>query len=132
MYKGGKTIKSTLDTSGEPWMPAMTGYSTAEELGVYTLWGLQKERTLLARRYLEKWNACSGLDCILSPTTPYTSVKHDDYYHVGYTCIWNILDYPAVNFPTGLFADEKLDVISEGQNAFGDVDAIVRSKCEYP
>ena len=47
-----------------------------------------------------------------------------------YTCIWNILDYTTLNFPTGLVADKDLDVIPADQKNFGELDSQVQEKCE--
>jgi amidase len=38
------------------------------------------------------------------PTTPYASVEHGDFKYVGYTGVFNVLDYAAVSFPTGFSA----------------------------
>lgn len=79
----------------------MTYYETASELGVYEMWQVHRERTELAAMYLRRWNECKGLDAILGlnsspyrifwtsltiigPTTPYATVKHGDFQHVGY------------------------------------------------
>jgi amidase len=61
----------------------MQAYADAQEIGVYEMWQIQRERTALCKMYMDRWNACEGLDAILSPTTPYTSVKHGDFHHVG-------------------------------------------------
>ena len=82
---------------------------------------------------------------LAGPTTPYTTVKHGDWKHVGYaspptlwwyetecgryTCIWNILDYSAVSFPTGFVADKEIDLLPSSQQSFGELDSAVRSKC---
>lgn len=62
---GGKSVRKVLESANEPWRPEMKGYEEATELGVYDLWQLQKERTILAKRYLDRWAACEGLDAIL-------------------------------------------------------------------
>ena len=63
---GGKTIRKSLDTSGEPWQPQMMAYADATELGVYDMWQLQRERNELCKMYMKRWNDCDGLDAILS------------------------------------------------------------------
>ena len=67
---GGKTIRKSLETSGEPWQPQMIVFSTATELGVYDMWQVQRERTDLCKMYMDRWNACEGLDAILSMGFP--------------------------------------------------------------
>ncbi|KAG0647462.1 Acetamidase [Hyphodiscus hymeniophilus] len=63
---GGKTIRKSLDTSGESWQPQMKAYADANELGVYEMWQIHRERTALCKKYMDRWNACEGLDAILS------------------------------------------------------------------
>lgn len=62
---GGKSIRKIVESADEPWRPEMKAYEEATELGVYDLWQLQKKRTTLAKRYLDRWAACKGLDAIL-------------------------------------------------------------------
>lgn len=65
-FIGGKSIRKALELSGEPWQPEMKPYETASELGVYDMWQLHRERTALAKMYLDRWNLSHGLDAILS------------------------------------------------------------------
>ncbi|KAK1985882.1 amidase [Colletotrichum cereale] len=109
---GGISIKKELEKTGEPFRPEMKAYEVAEELGTYDMWQLHIERTAFQKRYLDRWNA-AGIDAILCPTTPFTSVKNGEFRHVGYTGVYNVLDYSCVSFPTGLTADETSDVLSD-------------------
>jgi amidase len=43
----------------------------------------------------------------VGPTTPYASVEHGDFKYVGYTGVFNVLDYSAVSFPTGFSASHE-------------------------
>ncbi|KAK6440500.1 hypothetical protein LTR95_003278 [Oleoguttula sp. CCFEE 5521] len=119
---GGKSVGKILEVTGEPWRPEMKYYEDAKEIGVYDLWQLQKERTALSKMYLDRWAASGGVDAILLPTTPYASVKHGDFKYIGYTGVYNVLDYSAVSFPTGLFADEKVDVSPKDHKALSEFD----------
>ncbi|KAL0934941.1 fatty-acid amide hydrolase (amidase) [Colletotrichum truncatum] len=117
---GGISIKKELDKTGEPWRPEMAAYSLAKELGTYDMWQLHLERTAFQKRYLDRWNA-AGIDAILCPTTPFTSVKNGTFKHVGYTGVYNVLDYSCVSFPTGLSADESLDLVTPTEKPLGPV-----------
>lgn len=77
---GGISIKNVLKKTGEPMRPEMEAYETATELGTYDMWQLHMERTAFQKRYLDRWNA-AGIDAILCPTTPFTSVKNGTYRH---------------------------------------------------
>lgn len=107
---GGRSVRKILEPVGEPWRPEMKRYETASDLTVYDLWQLQKQRTALQKKYLDRWAACEGLDAILGPTTPYASPQSGNFKDVSYTGVFNVLDYSSTSFPTGIYGDKELDV----------------------
>lgn len=119
---GGKSVRRLVEMSGEPWRPEMKAYESATETGVYDMWQLQSRRTALCKRYLDRWAEAGGMDAILCPTTPYAAPKHGDFKYVGYTGVFNILDYSAVSFPTGLHANKDLDILDSERKSFGEHD----------
>ena len=123
---GGKSVKKALEPVGEPWRPEMQGYADASEMGVYDLWQTQKQRTALQKKYLDRWAECEGLDAILGPTSPYAVPKNGHFRDVSYTGVFNILDYSATSFPTGLHADKEQDVYAEDFQALGESDRVTR------
>ncbi|KAJ9659988.1 hypothetical protein H2201_007093 [Coniosporium apollinis] len=128
---GGKSVRKILELVNEPWRPEMEYFTKAQELGVYDMWQLQFERSELCKQYLDRWQACDGLDAILAPTTPYASVENGKFRHVGYTGVYNILDYSAVSFPCGVTADKDLDQPTE-KDALSDMDADMQKDCKPP
>ena len=123
---GGKSVQSVLDPVGEPWRPEMQAYASADELGVHDLWQLQKQRTALQKRYLDRWAACSGLDAILGPVSPYAVPKNGCFRNVSYTGVFNVLDYSSVSFPTGMVVEGEGDGYPGGWTALGEADEQVR------
>jgi amidase len=119
---GGESVRKILEPVQEPFRPEMKAYEEAKDKGVYNLWQLQKQRTALCKRYLDRWNSVEGLDAILSPTTPYAAPKNGEFKNVSYTGVYNILDYSCVSFPTGVVADKEKDVYAEGFQAHGESD----------
>jgi amidase len=109
----------------------MKQYETASETGCYDLWQLHLERNKLAQEYIDRW-AATGIDGILSPTTPYSTVEHGKFRHVGYTGIWNILDYSAVTFPSGFVVDKAIDGWSSGFVPMSQLDTETHDECEWP
>ncbi|KAK2798971.1 hypothetical protein FQN51_007199 [Onygenales sp. PD_10] len=107
---GGETVQDILASAGEPIRPEMDRYGRAKDSGVRALWALHVERNTLQREYMERWNACEGLDGLLTPTCPFATVEHTRYKHVAYTGVYNILDYSCLSFPTGISADAAVDV----------------------
>ncbi|RAQ71477.1 acetamidase [Aspergillus flavus] len=122
---GGKSVRGLLAPTGEPFREEMRDYEKATELGVHEMWQIHLERNTLQKDYLHRWNA-SGIDGILCPTTPYSSVEHGKFAYVGYTGVFNILDYSAVSFPCGVKASKALDASYHGHKALSDVDARIQ------
>ena len=44
--------------------------------------------------------------------------------------VFNIVDYSAVSFPTGVFVDQELDKAAAGGSPLSQVDAEIQSECE--
>lgn len=120
---GGKSIENINKPVGEPFRPEMKGYEDANEMGVHELWQLQIQRTELCKRYLDRWEAVGGLDAILGPTTPYATTKNGEFRHVGYTGVFNILDYSSVSFPSGVSVDKAKDGLEQGIQTHSELDA---------
>jgi amidase len=56
-------------------------------------------------------------------------VKHDEYDYVGYTGIFNVLDYSAVSFPTGLKVNVEKDALYDSNKPLSLVCKGVQEKC---
>ncbi|KAE8354146.1 amidase signature domain-containing protein [Aspergillus coremiiformis] len=118
---GGKSVRELLAPTGEPFREEMRDYEKATEIGVHAMWQIHLERNTLQKEYLQRWNA-SGIDGILCPTTPYSSVEHGKFAYVGYTGVFNVLDYSAVSFPCGVKARKELDASHPSHQALSDID----------
>ncbi|KAI4747076.1 acetamidase [Aureobasidium sp. EXF-12298] len=124
---GAKSVRNILAPVDEPFREEMQAYSEAQEIGVHAMWQLQAQRTKLCKEYLDRWTQ-AGLDGILCPTTPFASVEHGKFKHVGYTGVFNILDYSAVSFPCGIEADKQLDKAESGTKPLSQVDAQIQAE----
>ncbi|KAF3016466.1 hypothetical protein E8E14_008665 [Neopestalotiopsis sp. 37M] len=124
---GGAAIRREIERSGEPWRPEMEAYRVAAELPTSDMWALHLERVEFQRRYLERWNR-AGIDAILCPTTPYSSVENGKFKHVGYTGVYNVLDYACMSFPTGITVDAQVDKASSDHKPMTDLDATIQSE----
>lgn len=127
---GGVHCREYSGTSGEPFFPYMEMYNTAEELGVSKLWDLHSERTKLCKEYLEKWNETAKktsdgklIDAIIMPVSPYSGVKIGKFRYVGYTSVFNALDWAAGTIPVSR-VDKEIDVKEEGYKPMNDLDRI--------
>ncbi|KAH6654535.1 amidase [Truncatella angustata] len=124
---GGNAITKEIERSGEPWRPEMRMYETAKDISTSEMWRLHLERVAFQKRYLDRWNK-AGIDAILCPTTPYSSVENGKFQHVGYTGVYNVLDYACMSFPSGVSTDAELDkALGESYQGLNDMDRMVQS-----
>ena len=72
----------------------------------------------------------SCINVVIGPTTPYSGVENGKFGYIGYTGVFNVLDYPAVSFPCGVYADRIIDSAYASEESLGDVDARIRKNCE--
>lgn len=97
--------KKRLALSGEPVVHlSQKNFSFGK--GDEQLTGLDVQRLISIRDeyrciYMDLMNEM-GIDYILSPTYVAPASKPETITYWGYTCLWNILDFPNVVFPTGL------------------------------
>ncbi|AQZ10068.1 hypothetical protein BZL39_A10050 [Zygosaccharomyces parabailii] len=103
---GGSHCKNYGALSGEPFFPYMQMYDTAKDMPVSTLWNLQTERSRLCKEYLDQWNSTaykSGskrpVDAIIMPVSPYSGVGIGKFTYIGYTAVFNALDWAAGTIP---------------------------------
>lgn len=115
---GGTAISSLMEQHNEPVMPSMKGYSAAAkaELNVTQMRHMVIKRNELQQKYLDAWNATAtdgkgAMDGIIMAVSPWAAPRlgqtQKDFY-LGYTGVFNLLDFCACTFPV-TFADSKLD-----------------------
>ncbi|BCR87097.1 uncharacterized protein ACHE_31084A [Aspergillus chevalieri] len=113
---GTEAQQTVLKQSGEPYLPLTKWafeYSTGTPLTVSENWALNYARD----HYRDEYHALMksrGVDFILAPTYLGVAAVLGEPQYWNYTAIWNILDQPAVVFPSGLVVDEELDKAEEG------------------
>lgn len=126
---GCEDIRRDIDVAGEPLIPHVEALvKRGEAISVYDYWQLNKQKIALQKKYLDKWNAArsaSGqpVDVLLSPTLPHTAVPHRGTRWVGYTKIWNLLDYPALTIPVDKVRAEVDDLPEEPYQPRNELDA---------
>jgi amidase len=57
-------------------------------------------------------------------------VAHGDFKYVGYTGVYNVVDYSAVSFPTGLRVDKTKDKSYADSKAQSEYCQAARDSCE--
>lgn len=109
---GNHSQKSHLKLSGEPILELTKTYFSFGS-GDKGLNGRETQQINYIRDkgradYTKQFND-EKIDFILSPVYVSVATKPETCRYWGYTCLWNILDFPNVVFPSGLHVDEKLD-----------------------
>lgn len=73
----------------------------SKDLTATELWQLVNRRNALRNDYARHWNE-SKVDVLLCPPAVGPAQVCGTTKYFTYTGIWNVLDYPAAIFPTGL------------------------------
>ncbi|KAL3457571.1 amidase signature domain-containing protein [Aspergillus heterothallicus] len=63
----------------------------------------------LLRAMHTAWNESGIIDALLWVPAPHTAVPFDQYTYLGFTGLFNIIDWPAMALPMGLFANKEID-----------------------
>ncbi|KAJ7199641.1 amidase signature domain-containing protein [Mycena pura] len=109
---GGAHIRARAAATGEPILPLTEWAITLPAVKNHTideLWHLNLRREALRREFLQHYNS-QEVDVVLCPVGPGPAPPLGTAKYWGYTNVWNFVDYPAAVFPTGLHADQLLDV----------------------
>lgn len=113
---GGEDIRKEIAAGGEPFIPHVEKLvNRGEAISVFEYWQLNRRKWALQQAYLEKWNSIRTsdgriVDALLTPPMPHTAVPHKGCRWVGYTKIWNVLDYTALVIPGGTACEQDLGV----------------------
>ncbi|KAF1842813.1 acetamidase [Cucurbitaria berberidis CBS 394.84] len=109
---GGEDIQRDVEAGGEPFIPHVEVLvNRGKPISVYNYWQLNKQKIAAQERYLDLWNASKSptgkqIDILLTPVMPHSAVPHRKCRWVGYTKVFNFVDYPAVVLPAGHVSKE--------------------------
>jgi amidase len=106
-----------------------------------TISQVEEEKFVLSTSMLKQW-LDSGIDALLMPVIPWVGYRPKEWVQsnqwVGYTAMWNLLNYASVTVPVTK-ADRALDGVDggkdaewEGHHARNESDAYNHSQCECP
>ncbi|CAK7269928.1 hypothetical protein SEPCBS57363_003845 [Sporothrix epigloea] len=105
---GGEDIRRDVAAGGEPMIPHVAKLvKRGPAISVYDYWQLNRRKWALQQAYLEQWRTTKSpttgrtADVLLLPPMPHLAVPHGGCSWVGYTKVWNVLDYPALVLPAG-------------------------------
>jgi amidase len=107
-------VKRELAVAGEPIIPhvsaliarAETVSGSKDGVSVYDYWQLNKRKLRAQKAYMTKWDSIRSpagkkVDILLTPVMPHSAVRHRQCKWVGYTKVWNVLDYSCIVLPGG-------------------------------
>lgn len=104
-------------------------FSRSTPLTILENWGLNFEREKYRREYHALMKA-RGVDVLLCPAYVGAGVLQGEPKYWHYTSIWNILDQPAVTFPSGVVTNKARDIPDEGYQPRSDLEAREWKACE--
>lgn len=118
---GGSAIVDYLTPHNEPIFPCMRGYAAAAEggeanVGPTKMRQMNMHRNALQKGYLDRWMATAtaekgpidGVIMALSPWAAPRLGQTQKTFYVGYTGVWNLLDFAVCTFPV-TFVDKSVD-----------------------
>lgn len=105
---GCEDIRRDVEGGGEPYIPHVEALlKKGQAISVFDYWQLNKQKLAAQKRFLDLWNSTrsttSGkqIDILLTPVMPHSAVPHRKCRWVGYTKVFNFVDYPAAVLPAG-------------------------------
>lgn len=110
---GGEDIRRDVQAGGEPYIPHVEALvNRGSPISVYEYWQLNRRKLAAQKEYLDAWRQRSTktgrvVDVLLAPTLAHVGVPHRHFKWIGYTKVWNVLDYPALTIPVGSFGREE-------------------------
>ncbi|KAF5375264.1 hypothetical protein D9758_000467 [Tetrapyrgos nigripes] len=120
---GGASVRERA--AGEPLCQLTEwclGLPEVKDHTIHELWALNLERDRIKKLYGDHWNS-QQVDAVLCPAGVGPAQPLQTSKHWGYTIVWNLVDYPAVVFPTGLQADPSIDLKDSPREPWSKYDA---------
>ena len=105
--------------------------ANARELTVLENWAYNERRDKLRAKYHALMKE-KGVDVILCAPYVGCAPRRNDTSWGNYTMMWNMLDHPALVFPTGLSVDAALDPVDAGYKPMNDYDKGQYERCKAP
>ncbi|WOO85994.1 Putative amidase [Vanrija pseudolonga] len=123
----GKAVYDHIAGSGERVLPLtewIIGQAGDRERSREELWDLVARRDAFRAAFAAHWQA-TGMDILLTPVGPTPAPAHGTARYWNYTSFWNLVNYPAVVFPTGAHVDPAKDAEAAAYTPRNDAEADV-------
>ncbi|KAJ5719903.1 hypothetical protein N7493_006781 [Penicillium malachiteum] len=116
--EGGVHCRKLCEIINEPLIEGMLVGTEKDMLTLEVREKIEQEKYALSTAMLKQWLA-SGIDALIMPVIPWVGYKPKDWVRskqwVGYTGMWNLLNYASVTVPVTK-ADRALDAVGDGNN----------------
>lgn len=124
-WADGAVPSRAMLAAGEETLDPLTEFILAEPhvparpLDAAQVFQQRCRREAFKAAYWAAWDA-AGIDVLLCPATVGVADRPEQAKYWGYTSVWNLLDYPALSFPSGVVASAPLDAaFVEAERAAG-------------
>ncbi|GIZ48138.1 hypothetical protein CKM354_001121100 [Cercospora kikuchii] len=93
---------------------ALASPSKGAPFTVPEYWALNLRKRAVQAKYLELWNSIRDprtdreCDVLIMPVMPHSAVRHRECKWVGYTKVWNLLDWSVAVLPAGRVEEEDV------------------------
>ncbi|KAJ5766226.1 uncharacterized protein N7511_003842 [Penicillium nucicola] len=137
---GGQHCHSLCQIVDEPLIEGMVVGTDKDLLTIQEREKLEETKYALQTTFLKQWVG-SGIDALIMPVLPWVGYKPKTWVRskqwLGYTAMWNLLDYAGVTVPVTR-ADRILDSVGngldvewEGHSIRNESDAFNYLQCEF-
>lgn len=127
---GGKAILDLIKESGEPLNTEAGAFlQHARELSITENWSCNAQRDLLRAEFHALMKE-RGVDVILCPPFVGSAPLMGKMDYGTYTMLWNLLDHPALVFPSGVCVSEALDPVDADYKPTNPIDQMQYDKCK--
>ncbi|BEI81396.1 hypothetical protein CcaverHIS002_0205560 [Cutaneotrichosporon cavernicola] len=124
----GKLVYEQIAVTDEPVVP-LTDWIIQQAGGVDRTkdetYALVAKRDAFRSELAQYWHE-QDVDVVLTPVGPSPAPQHGTAKYWNYTSYWNLANYPAAVFPTGMFVDPAIDQEDAGYTPRNDKDKYVR------
>lgn len=136
---GGADIHGSIGLSGEllaAQVADIYGTGVTEQANASKIAALHIAKREFQKEYMEYWNSTVDLtgtgrpvDAFIIPLAPFAAARPRKYKYLGYSAIFNALDYTCCIVPVTT-VDKRLDVVDKDFKPFNEQDKDIAADCE--
>ncbi|KAK2803828.1 hypothetical protein FQN50_006835 [Emmonsiellopsis sp. PD_5] len=136
MADGGEDCRKMCELVDEPLIPGMLVGTDKDRLSISQRQELEKQKLIYRESYLAQWRK-TDIDALIMPVMAWVNFKPRTWVEskqlLGYSAIWNLLDYTALTVPV-TNVHPVIDAPDEewlGRQPRNESDAFNQMQCEF-